>query len=150
MFYNIKSIINTYIYTSQDRKEIKYIISKLDNTKFLALLYLYDGSIINITIKNNGYIEASELCKFRKKNIDDWLMLTETQSLIKALGKILKLKTSKIVIKKQKDSKYIWIHPDLAFQFSLWASTYLLALTVSKIIKKVILISEIQNVKIFK
>ncbi len=87
---------------------------------------------IAIEVREDQYINATQLCKAGGKKFHDWYRLDTTKELISALGEILQTEegwdlTKPLVdIKKGGNNKTIlqgsWVHPDLAVQLAQWIS----------------------------
>lgn len=85
---------------------------------------------ITILSREDGFINATELCKAGKKNFAEWKRLEYTKKLIESLeNKMIKsdmmIPISLIDIKKGNSTRFsqgTWIHPDLAVQLAQWIS----------------------------
>jgi len=71
--------------------------------------------INNITVssREDGYVNATQLCHAGKKNVNEWYDLESTKELIKVLETELGIPVLE---------KGTWIHPDLAIHLSQWIS----------------------------
>ena len=89
----------------------------------------------------DGYINATQLCKAGKKRFSNWYRLDSTKELIKTLEEI-KGKGKPLV--ETSKSKYLgsWIHPDLAGQLAQWLSP-IFAIQVSQWLRELAVIGQI-------
>jgi hypothetical protein len=94
---------------------------------------------IAITSREDGFVNATELCKAGGKLFGDWKRLDSTKELIKVLGNDMGCHISQLVdVKKGNSSSFSqgsWIHPDLAVQLAQWISPSF-ALQVSRWIRE--------------
>lgn len=77
--------------------------------------------------ENDGYINATYLCKKGNKKIAHWTCQNKTKLLIKTLSKKLNIDESKLIeCQKGGDPKTVkqgsWIHPHLAHNLANWIS----------------------------
>lgn len=76
--------------------------------------------------REDGYINATQLCKAGKKKFNDWYRIDTTKEIIQALQSDTHIPVSQLVdVKKGNSSKFTqgsWIHPDLAVQLAQWIS----------------------------
>jgi hypothetical protein len=120
----------------------------------------FNGIIIN-SRKEDGFIDATSLCKAGGKQFKHWHSLDSTKELIKALeqAEILKVGTTTfkdwsvgiptdpikiidIINTGTNDKRGSWIHPDLAVQLAQWISPTF-ALKVSKWIRELLLFGNV-------
>lgn len=151
-------------YQTQDKPIIMQIIQKhLDDEKEKEkeqILKDLGGEIningIIIKSREDGFVDATSLCKAGNKQFNDWYRLETTKELIKALEQEEIIKTGYPVFKNEhnilKDGittfksldvskgRYggSWIHPDLAVQLAQWLSP-VFALQVSRWIRQLAL-----------
>jgi hypothetical protein len=149
----VVSLSNT---TSQNFK------SELSNTKtqlgktdliktsdglFNCALKLPDESVITIPMREDGYINATLLCKAGGKKFNDWNRLKNTNELITVLESETGNPVSQLIdVNKGNSSKYeqgSWIHPDLAIQLAQWISPYF-ALQVSRWTRELLLFGKVE------
>ena len=96
---------------------------------------------ILVLSREDGYINATALCKAGGKQFKHWNSLDSTKELVTALESEVGIPTTKLLdIKKGGDSKLqgSWIHPDLAVQLAQWLSP-VFALKVSKWVRELAL-----------
>jgi hypothetical protein len=67
------------------------VLSKSSDGLFICSLKLPDGSSIMIPMREDGYVNATLLCKAAGKRIDNWMRLTGTKKIIKELYRSLKI-----------------------------------------------------------
>jgi hypothetical protein len=147
-------MINDCLKKKVEEKEKKTLelleIKKTKNEPVFALTF--NGVTVE-SRKEDGFVNATAMCKAGKKDFFDWKRLDSTKDLIKALesevGSFLKPGINGVK-KNSKDgnttSKSIdvskgryggsWIHPDLAVQLAQWISPTF-ALQVSKWVREI-------------
>jgi hypothetical protein len=146
-------------YQTQDKPVIMEIIQKhLDDEKEKEkeqILKDLGGELningIIIKSREDGFVDATSLCKAGGKQFNDWYRLETTKELIKALEQEEILITGYPVIKNEDGittfksvdvckGRYggSWIHPDLAVQLAQWLSPTF-ALQVSRWIRQLAL-----------
>jgi hypothetical protein len=89
------------------------------------MIYLsYKGSVI--TQDNNGYINATEMCRINNKKVDDWVKTKKAQNYISYISKDLNIPASQLVISIKGNSSDFtqgtWIHPELGICLGRWVS----------------------------
>jgi hypothetical protein len=91
----------------------------------------------NITImaREDGYINATQMCKAGRKEFKHWKSLGSTSSLIQDLSLNVGIPTFKLFDVKQGRFGGSWIHPDLAVQLAQWISPQF-ALQVSRWVRE--------------
>ena len=78
----LESQIKNEIYENVLKNNIvKEIVIKTDIIQNFKLT-LEDKSIINIPVRNDGYVNVTELCKASNKNIDNWKKTKESKTLL--------------------------------------------------------------------
>jgi hypothetical protein len=89
----------------------------------------------------DGFINATLLCKAGNKRFNDWCRLDSTKELLSSLNEDQILTTSQTAVKFMdvKEGRYggSWIHPDLAIQLAQWISPKI-AFQVSRWIRELI------------
>lgn len=82
-----------------------------------------------IQFREDGFINATQLCRVGRKKFGNWFQLESTKDLIKTLKNELNSNTHEcasivVDIKKGGNSKTqgSWIHPDLSIHLALWIS----------------------------
>lgn len=86
---------------------------------------------ITVLAREDGFINATAMCKAGKKLFGNWYQLESAKQLIKTLENKIKNSdigitiTQLIDVKKGKSSEFSqgsWIHPDLAVHLAMWIS----------------------------
>ena len=72
-------------------QEQETVLSKSSDGLFICSLKLTDGSSIMIPMREDGYVNATLLCKAAGKRIDNWMRLSGTKKIIKELYRSLKI-----------------------------------------------------------
>ena len=76
--------------------------------------------------KEDGYVNATELCKAGNKRVSNWFRLDKTKYLIHTLEIDINILKSKLIdTKKGNSDKFkqgTWIHPLLATNLAQWIS----------------------------
>lgn len=75
-----------------------------------------------ITVQEDGYIDATELCYYGDKKFSDWYRLKGTNELIEFFTKKLSTKENKNSLVKLGSQTPTLLHPLLAIQLALWVS----------------------------
>lgn len=115
-----------------------------DNKKDFSGYIVLNG--ITIQSRDDGMINATQMCKAGGKEFSNWYKSNSTKELIETLEKqvnnfdLLNGRTKLLDIKKGGDSQLqgSWLHPDLAVQLAQWISPQF-ALQVSKWTRELIL-----------
>jgi uncharacterized protein YunC (DUF1805 family) len=90
-------------------------------------LELANGDRSLIPVREDGYIDATVVCKAGKKKFNDWIRLGSSKDLMEALESESGI-TASLLIETYKggDLRKVtqgsWIHPDLAIQLAQWVS----------------------------
>ena len=103
------------------QKELEYNNEeKLQETKLVL------NEVVVTSRKDDGYINATDLCKAGNKKFNHWSSLDTTKELINVLSTDAGIPVSALVeTKKGGNDKLLqgsWIHPDLAIQLAQWIS----------------------------
>lgn len=81
---------------------------------------------MNELIREDGFINATAICKAGNKKFNDWYRLTSTKKLIDLCEKYLDIPKYQVIdIKKGggNDKRGSWIHPTLATNLAAWISS---------------------------
>ena len=106
----------------------------VENGFFNCKLTVKDGEDLSISVRPDGFVNATQLCKAGKKKFNDWFQTNETKQLIQALVYNTGIPALDLIdVKKGGNHSGSWIHPDLALQLSQWISPHF-GLQVKKII----------------
>lgn len=105
-------------------------------------LTLKDGNTFIVPLREDGYVNATLLCKAGNKKFHDWNRLESTKALIQALIEVEMIPASSLIYINTgkgiaKYSQGSWIHPDLAVQLAQWISP-VFALQVSRWIRELL------------
>jgi len=89
-------------------------------------LELANGDRSLIPFREDGYIDATAICKAGRKQFNDWKRLGTTKALIEVLesetGILASLLIETYKGNTDKFTQGSWIHPDLAIQLAQWVS----------------------------
>jgi hypothetical protein len=80
----------------------------------------------NFIRQEDGFINATAICKAGGKRFNNWYRLETTKKIIKKISVINNINQEKIIIiisKGPNNLRGSWIHPDLAVQLAQWIST---------------------------
>lgn len=97
----------------------------MDNNLTFCKLKLDNNTEFSIPFREDGYINATELCKAAGKRPADWLRLNQTKELIKEIGLKTNLFKEQLIQIQQAGNKYnqgTWIHRKLATHIAQWCS----------------------------
>jgi len=119
----------------------------VENGFFNCKLTIKDGEDLSISVRPDGFVNATQLCKAGKKKFNDWKRLDTTQQLIQVIIADAGIPASAIIdIKKGgnvKNNQGSWIHPDLAVQLAQWISPHF-AIQVSRWIRELALTGKVE------
>lgn len=85
-------------------------------------LTLNSGDKLEIPIRQDGYINATKLCKAGKKKFHDWIRLNTTKELIDSLSLTVGIPAVRLIESSEGRYGGSWIHPDLAIHLAQWLS----------------------------
>jgi prophage antirepressor-like protein len=132
---------------SLNTKEEKSKLTKTTNGFFNCALKLPNGSSITIPMREDGYINATMLCKAGGKEFKHWFENKTTKLLINTSESEVGIPTSQLIdIKKGNSSKFeqgSWIHPDLGIHLAQWISPSF-ALQVSRWTRELLLFGKVE------
>lgn len=99
-----------------------------DNECKIKHLELEDGRVIDVPMREDGYIQATKIFQSAGKRLCHWKDSPKTKSFIQLLSKETGLKEEELVHTfRGNTTKYeqgTWIHPKLAIHMTLWLSSY--------------------------
>jgi hypothetical protein len=101
-------------------------------------LKLANGDDFVVSVRSDGYVHATALCKAGGKLFKHWHETDQTKALIKALESVDGITTTKTVQCIQGGNSKLqgsWVHPDLAVQMAQWISPHF-AIQVSKWVRE--------------
>jgi len=128
-------------------KDEKSKLTKISDGLFNCTLNLTDGSSIIIPMREDGYINATMLCKAGGKEFKHWFENKTTKLLIYTSESEVGIPTSQLIdIKKGNSSKFeqgSWIHPDLGIHLAQWISPSF-ALQVSRWTRELLLFGKVE------
>lgn len=128
--YQKENIVDTKVKIKDKEEDIvdkqeaedKIIINNENNKVINYTLKLKDNSDFIIPIREDGYVNATELCKAGGKRIDNWIRLEHTKELINEIYNSLGCEGVKIIDTIEGKNGYTYYHPDLAIQLAQWIS----------------------------
>jgi prophage antirepressor-like protein len=128
-------------------KDEKSKLTKISDGLFNCSLKLPNGSSITILMREDGYINATMLCKAGGKEFKHWFENKTTKLLINTSESEVGIPTSQLIdIKKGNSSKFeqgSWIHPDLGIHLAQWISPSF-ALQVSRWTRELLLFGKVE------
>ena len=123
------------------------VLSKSSDGLFICSLNLPDGSSIMIPMREDGYVNATLLCKAAGKRIDNWMRLTGTKKIIKELYRSLTCEETDLISIIQggndKLSQGTYLHSDLGIQLAQWISPSF-AIQVSRWTRELLLFGNVE------
>ena len=123
------------------------VLSKSSDGLFICSLNLPDGSSIMIPMREDGYVNATLLCKAAGKRIDNWMRLTGTKKIIKELYRSLTCEETDLISIIQggndKLSQGTYLHSDLGIQLAQWISPSF-AIQVSRWTRELLLFGKVE------
>lgn len=89
-------------------------------------LELEDGCMYDIPVREDGYVNATAICKAGNKMFGHWNALDSTKALIQVLSSDIHYPISHFIESYKGNSSAFaqgsWVHPDLAIQLAQWVS----------------------------
>lgn len=133
------------VFKSNTKQQTELI--KTSDGLFNCALKIPDGSSITIPMREDGYINATMLCKAGGKEFKHWFENKTTKLLIYTSESEVGIPTSQLIdIKKGNSSKFeqgSWIHPDLGIHLAQWISPSF-ALQVSRWTRELLLFGKVE------
>jgi hypothetical protein len=129
-----KHEVEDKIIINNENKVINYTLKLKDNTDFI------------IPIREDGYVNATELCKAGGKLFADWKRLESTKDLINTLESDMGIPISKLIDTKKGGNNKLqgsWTHPDLSVQLAQWLSP-VFAIKVSRWTRELLLTGKVE------
>jgi hypothetical protein len=123
-----------------DEKEEKTTDNNTDVPTMIYNLQLKDGTDFVVPVREDGYVNATKLCKAGGKQFKHWHRNDQTKELIKAVENVVNIRTAKLLdIRRGGNAKLqgTYIHPDLAIQLAQWLSPSF-ALQVSRWVRELL------------
>lgn len=118
-----------------------------NNGIYQCNLYLENAKVFSIPLREDGYINATQLCKIAGKYLYKWKNLKETNVLITQLSILYKLKTEDLIQVYKGNSKKFeqgtYIHPDLGVQLAMWCNP-VFSVQVSRWIRELMITGEVK------
>ena len=91
----------------------------VENGFFNCKLSVRDGEDLSISVRPDGFVNATQLCKAGGKQFKHWFQTNETKQLIQALVYNTGIPALDLIdVKKGGNHSGSWIHPDLAVQLA--------------------------------
>ena len=86
-------------------------------------IILKDGKKFIISFRDDGYVNATELCKAGKKKFSHWNTLEKTQAFLNILSTHTKISADKLIdVKKGGNIQGSWVHPRVLTNIAQWIS----------------------------
>lgn len=104
-------------------------------------LTLIDGEKIKISIREDGYINATELCRAGNKHFSDWNENKKSQEYLQVLGTITGIPVLKLVESKQ--GQGTWVHRKVAINIAQWISAHF-SVQVSNVMDELLLTGKVE------
>ena len=96
------------------------IPKKISPSRMISSYNLETKDLLSFS-RNDGYINATQMCKDFGKNFQDWYDLEVSKVFINDLSSIISIPPSELV-KFSQNHEDIWIHPELILQIAQWVS----------------------------
>jgi hypothetical protein len=127
-------------------QDFKSQLTKISNGLFSFPLILKDNSIINVPIRQDGFLNATQMCKDSGtgKLFADWYKLKQTKDLLQALKSDMNILITELIeVKRGGTNQGSWIHPDLGVPFAQWLSAPF-AIRVSRAIRTLFMFGKVE------
>lgn len=132
-------MINTEITKQHNENEEKKKVYVIESDDSQEIVKLELNGILISSRPEDGFVNATEMCKAGGKRFYNWSRTEETKALITALESETHICVSQLIdVKKGNTGKFSqgsWIHPDLAVQLAQWISP-VFALQVSRWVRE--------------
>jgi hypothetical protein len=125
------------------------VFKSVENGFFNCKLTVKDGGDLTISLRPDGFVNATQLCKAGKKLFADWKRMESTQELIQALKSSMGIHIDLLIDTKmtgKNEERGSWIHPDLAVQLAQWISPSF-AIQVSRWVREIALTGKVEQGK---
>lgn len=132
------AMLNKRLYDRQEER--KKLVEEVGKTnQEIALVDLSLNGVLIATRPEDGFVNATALCKAGGKRFTNWFQNDKTKTFIQALEDNTGIPASQLLdVKKGNSSQFSqgsWIHPDLAIQLAQWISP-IFALQVSRWVRE--------------
>ena len=135
-----KSQLSNIVY-----QDFKFGLVKISDGLFNCPLTLFDGKIMNIPMRDDGYINVTLLCKASGKDIREWKKNKLSKELLNNLSSMMGIPIIDILkSNKGGDLKLqgTFAHPDIAIQIAQWCNSSF-ALQVSRWTRELLLFGKV-------
>ena len=125
------------------------VFKSVENGFFNCKLTVKDGGDLTISLRPDGFVNATQLCKAGKKLFADWKRMDSTQELIQVLKSSMGIHIDLLIDTKmtgKNEERGSWIHPDLAVQLAQWISPSF-AIQVSRWVREIALTGKVEQGK---
>ena len=86
-------------------------------------IILKDGKKFIISFRDDGYVNATELCKAGGKEYYGWFRNNKTEEFLKELSSVLRIYGTELIkIKQGGTEQGTWVHPRVAIHIAQWVS----------------------------
>jgi len=97
----------------------------INNEDMTFKLILENGEIMNIGIRSDGYINATQLCKAGGKEFKHYKESKQTQDYLQALSSVVGIPTTDLIdIKQGGVNQGTYVHRKVSYHMSQWISPY--------------------------
>lgn len=125
----LRNMLKEYDEALKKQKEVeeetKSIIPKnqeISNISEFKLVH-ENGNIHNVIIRDDGYVNGTQLCKANNKLIGDYLRNKQTNEFIDSLSFVMEIPITKLVVINQGGSSKLqgtWVHRKIAYHLAMW------------------------------
>jgi len=104
----------------------KYILkNQINNQDMTFKLILENGEVMDIGIRSDGYINATQLCKAGGKAFADYQKTKQTQDYLQALSSVMNIPITELIdIKHGGIDQGTYVHRKIGYHMSQWISSY--------------------------
>jgi hypothetical protein len=135
--------IEESLYVSNSISEQPDIVAK-SNKLYNCPLTIADGSVVNIHMRTDGYINVTLLCKTSGKDINKWRENKSSKVLLNSFSSLIKIPVSELLNSSRVGkTQYTFAHPDIAIQVAQWCNPDI-AIQVSRWSRELILFGKVE------
>lgn len=110
-------------YNNLKKEELIQSLQKLDEMEEQQRDRITLGGIEVISRKEDGYINATQLCKAGEKEYSGWFRNSKTEEFLNELGSVLQIcRTDLLKINQGGNDQGTWVHPRVAIHIAQWVS----------------------------
>ena len=128
----------------KSNKENHILKKQINNEDTTFKLILENSEVINIGIRNDGYINATQLCKAGSKEFKHYKENKQMQDYLQALSSVVGIPTTEFIsIKQGGINQGTYVHRKVGYHLAQWISPYF-AVQVSNILDNLFITGRVE------